>query len=209
MRVPVLFATNDKYVPYCRVAIASMLEHAAPENEYIVYIFHKGLSQDSTEALTAFARENVRVELREVGNYLHSAMREVKWYTQETYYRLMAADILPEEDKLLYLDCDIVVLEDVARLYAVDMGDALLAARAGRAGVAQADERRPRHPPCGDVQRRRAAVQPGRMAQVRRLPPLHGGVGALSGPAALSGSGRAGHRLRRAARWRSTPSGTA
>lgn len=128
MRVPVLFATNDKYVPYCRVAIASMLEHAAPENEYIVYIFHKGLSQDSTEALTAFARENVRVELREVGNYLHSAMREVKWYTQETYYRLMAADILPEEDKLLYLDCDIVVLEDVARLYAVDMGDALLAA---------------------------------------------------------------------------------
>ena len=128
MRVPVLFATNDKYVPYCRVAIASMLEHAAPENEYIVYIFHKGLSQDSTEALTAFARENVRVELREVGNYLHSAMREVKWYTQETYYRLMAADILPEEDKLLYLDCDIVVLEDVARLYAVDMGNALLAA---------------------------------------------------------------------------------
>ena len=55
-------------------------------------------------------------------------MREVKWYTQETYYRLMAADVLPEEDKIVYLDCDIVVLEDVAHLYAVDMGDALLGA---------------------------------------------------------------------------------
>ena len=128
MRVPVLFATNDKYVPYCRVSIASMLEHASPENEYIIYIFHKGLSRDSMEALTAFARENVRVEPREVGKYLHSAMREVKWYTQETYYRLMAANVLPEEDKIVYLDCDIVVLEDVAHLFAVDMGDALLGA---------------------------------------------------------------------------------
>ena len=105
-----------------------MLEHASPENEYIIYIFHKGLSRDSMEALTAFARENVRVEPREVGKYLHSAMREVKWYTQETYYRLMAADVLPEEDKIVYLDCDIVVLEDVAHLFAVDMGDALLGA---------------------------------------------------------------------------------
>ena len=128
MRVPVLFATNDKYVPYCRVSIASMLEHASPENEYIIYIFHKGLSRDSMEALTAFARENVRVEPREVGKYLHSAMREVKWYTQETYYRLMAANVLPEEDKIVYLDCDIVVLEDVAHLFAVDMGAALLGA---------------------------------------------------------------------------------
>ena len=34
-----------------------MLEHASPENEYVIYIFHKGLSRDSMEALTAFARE--------------------------------------------------------------------------------------------------------------------------------------------------------
>ena len=126
MRVPVLFATNDKYVPYCRVAIASMLEHISPENEYVVYIFHKGLSQDSTDALTAFARENVRVELINVEARQHAAMYEEKWYTREIYYRLMAADVLPDEDKIVYLDSDIVVLEDIAHLYAVDMGDALL-----------------------------------------------------------------------------------
>ena len=126
MRVPVLFSTNDKYVPYCRVAIASMLEHISPENEYVVYIFHKGLSQDSTDVLTAFARENVRVELINVEARQHAAMYEEKWYTREIYYRLMAADVLPDEDKIVYLDSDIVVLEDIAHLYAVDMGDALL-----------------------------------------------------------------------------------
>ena len=128
MRVPLLLATNDKYVPYCRVALASLLAFASPENEYVIYIFHNGLTQASMDALAAFARENARVEFRETSQYLHSAMREVKWYTQETYFRLMAADLLPEEDKIVYLDCDIVVLEDVAHLYAVDMGDALLAA---------------------------------------------------------------------------------
>ena len=126
MRVPLLFATNDKYVPYCRVALDSLLAHASAENEYVIYIFHTGLSAASIRLLSAFGRENARVEFREVSAYLHSAMREVKWYSRETYYRLMAADLLPEEDKIIYLDCDIVVLEDVAHLYAVDMGDALL-----------------------------------------------------------------------------------
>ena len=126
MRVPLLLATNDKYVPHCRVALASLLAFASPENEYVIYIFHNGLTQASMDALAAFARENARVEFRETSQYMHSAMRAVKWYTQETYFRLMAADLLPEEDKIVYLDCDIVALEDVAHLYAVDMGDALL-----------------------------------------------------------------------------------
>ena len=42
--------------------------------------------------------------------------------------KLIGADVLPEEDKVLYMDCDVIVREDVARLYAEDIGDALLGA---------------------------------------------------------------------------------
>ena len=128
MRVPIVFATNDKYVPYCRVAIFSLLEHADARNEYVIYIFHSGLSDASVAALTALGRENARVEPVNVEALLDGCMYEMKWYTREIYYRLMAAEALPQEDKILYLDCDIVVLEDVARLYAVELGDNLIGA---------------------------------------------------------------------------------
>ena len=59
---------------------------------------------------------------------LRDTMRELLWYTREIYFRLMAADVLPEEDKVLYMDCDVIVREDVAHLYAEDIGDALLGA---------------------------------------------------------------------------------
>lgn len=126
MRVPIVFATNDKYVPHCRVALCSLLDHAAAENEYVVYIFHSGLSEASLTALRAFARENASVRPIDVSAYVGEEMYEQAWYTREIHYRLIAADALPQEDKILYLDCDIVVLEDVAHLYAVDLDDNLI-----------------------------------------------------------------------------------
>ena len=132
MRIPIVFATNDKYVPHCRVAIASLLDHACAQNEYVLYIFHSGLSEASLAALTAFARPNAQIVPMNIESLLQECMFEMKWYTREIYYRLMAADALPQEDKILYLDCDIVVLEDVARLYAVELGDTLVGALPSR-----------------------------------------------------------------------------
>ena len=128
MRVSTLLATNERYLPHCRVAIASMLEHISAGNEYVVYVFHGGMPEEAILLLRAFDRENVRVEPVCVRERLRPSMREMLWYTREIYFRLMAADVLPEEDKVLYMDCDVIVLEDVAALYAVDIGDALLGA---------------------------------------------------------------------------------
>lgn len=128
MRVATLLATNERYLPHCRVAIASMLEHISAGNEYVVYVFHGGMPEKALALLRAMGREHVRVEPICVRERLRDTMRELLWYTREIYFRLMAADVLPEEDKVLYMDCDVIVREDVARLYAEDIGDALLGA---------------------------------------------------------------------------------
>ena len=128
MRVATLLATNERYLPHCRVAIASMLEHISAGNEYVVYVFHGGMPEKALALLRAMGREHVRVEPVCVRERLRDTMRELLWYTREIYFRLMAADVLPEEDKVLYMDCDVIVREDVVRLYAEDIGDALLGA---------------------------------------------------------------------------------
>lgn len=48
-------------------------------------------------------------------------------YTEASLYRLQLHEIIPA-DKLVYVDCDIVFERDVADLFHLDMGDALLVA---------------------------------------------------------------------------------
>ena len=45
-----------------------------------------------------------------------------------TYYRLFIASIFPQYDKVIYLDCDLVVLGDISKLYNTERGDNILGA---------------------------------------------------------------------------------
>ncbi len=50
-------------------------------------------------------------------------------YTEAASFRLLLPEILPECDKILYLDCDVVVRQDMGRLYReTDLGNNYLAA---------------------------------------------------------------------------------
>ena len=46
----------------------------------------------------------------------------------ETYYRFLIQDVLSCYDKVLYLDSDLIIEGDVSELFAVDLGDNILAA---------------------------------------------------------------------------------
>ena len=46
----------------------------------------------------------------------------------ETYYRFLIQDVLPDYDKVLYLDCDLIVNADVAELYRENIEGYMLAA---------------------------------------------------------------------------------
>ena len=45
-----------------------------------------------------------------------------------TYYRLFIASLFPQYNKILYLDCDIVVLGDISELYHIELEDHILGA---------------------------------------------------------------------------------
>ena len=50
-------------------------------------------------------------------------------YTEAASFRLLLPELLPEYDKLLYLDCDIIVRQDVGKLFwETDLGDNYLGA---------------------------------------------------------------------------------
>ena len=57
-----------------------------------------------------------------------SHFRNVYHFSIVTYYRLFIASLFPRLDKIVYLDCDLVVTGDISKLYFTDMEDAIIAA---------------------------------------------------------------------------------
>lgn len=119
-KIPICFATDDNYVPFLTVALASMLDNASKDNFYMIYVLTSHLSEENMKSIKKHEIENCSIEfvqlskeLDKVQNMFH--LRD--YYSKETYYRIFIPNLFPQYQKVLYLDCDITVLGDVSELY--------------------------------------------------------------------------------------------
>ena len=62
-----------------------------------------------------------------LGN-IKSRFKDVYHFSLASYYRLFIASLFPEYDKVIYLDCDLVILGDISELYEINIGENILAA---------------------------------------------------------------------------------
>lgn len=129
--VPVVIAANDYYAPYISTLLLSIREHASYHRSYDILI----LSHDITEAAKARLRGilagHAHFSLRFIdpGCLLDGYDLYVRGhFSVETYYRLLLPEMLLYYDKVVYLDVDMIVLEDLAALYDTDVEGFLLAA---------------------------------------------------------------------------------
>ena len=117
--IPIVFATNGKYAPYAATAIESVIHNMNGLYYYDIYVLHDGeLLNYQKELLNSIIGENYRVKCIDVrkgidDNLLYSRAH----YSKQMYYRLLIPEIFPYYKKILYLDCDLIVLKDLSELY--------------------------------------------------------------------------------------------
>lgn len=125
--IPIVFATDDIYVPILSVALRSILDNASKDNCYKIYILNTELSAESFEKINEFNCDIMEIKYVNVAERMDKINKDKihlrDYYTKAIYYRIFIPDLFPQYDKILYLDCDIVLLEDVANLYNQDVGD--------------------------------------------------------------------------------------
>ena len=129
--IPVVFAANDGFVPVFAACFQSLLDHASQDENYDVVLIQTNVTRENQEILSRMTVGYPNVSLRFfhagalIENYDLKANAHI---SVETYFRFLIQRILPDYDKVLYLDCDLVVNADVAELYRTDVEGCLLAA---------------------------------------------------------------------------------
>lgn len=122
--IPILFTFDEKLVLAAGVCITSLLENAAPDTFYDIFILHSPACDLGGTLLPQIPNHypNCRMTFRKVEGEFDGAY-EIRGIPQTAYYRLLAPELIPEYDKILYSDVDVVFREDLGRYYDIDLGD--------------------------------------------------------------------------------------
>lgn len=131
--IPIFVAIDDNYVPFTAVAITSIKEHMNKDLNYAVYVMSEELNEDNKKELVRLQTDNLKINFVDLTEKIKSVKEEMKislrdYYTISIFYRLFIPSMFPELDKAIYIDSDIVLLTDIAKLYDEDIDGYLLGA---------------------------------------------------------------------------------
>ncbi len=120
--IPIVFATNNAYAPFLDIAILSLISKKSNNAYYDIYIFETDLCELYIKKLEAHHGDDYRVNAINLKAKLKGNEFAIRaHYSKEMYYRILIPELLYHYDKVLYLDCDIIIMRDIVDLYDTDM----------------------------------------------------------------------------------------
>ena len=121
--IPISMALDNNYIYPTIVAITTMLIHSNPRTIYHYYIMHSpDFSEENKEMLEDFEIKynNCKIYLINMKNSYKDAKTD-KHLSTPTYYRLSLSELLPNLDKIIWLDGDTITYADLKEMYDIDM----------------------------------------------------------------------------------------
>ena len=121
----VVTCNNDYFMALCAMVV-SLVDHFDPDRDLAIHVISNEISpQDRAtirESLNLRAADLDRIKIYWYGfdSSLLTAMQlpENLHFSLDVYTRLLAPDILPKAcERVIYLDCDMIILADVSLIY--------------------------------------------------------------------------------------------
>lgn len=124
----VLFASNDIFCPYLGVSIYSLLKNNYQDfNKINIYVFDDGITEKNKKMITEIVKQyNQEITFIKTDDLL-SSLNNINTMQKEginsitTYSRLFASSLLPNIDKILYLDADSLITGSFKELWSLDI----------------------------------------------------------------------------------------
>lgn len=127
-KINICFATDNNYAKYMGLALMSILKSANKEDNLHFFILDNQIKQEeknkvaTLQKIKPFEITYIPIDENSFSNlYVHQ-----KGLSPTAYARFLIAKLI-DEDKVLYLDCDIFVRKSLAPLFNTDISDYYIA----------------------------------------------------------------------------------
>lgn len=122
--IPILFTFDQLLEMPAGVCMTSLLAHADKDTFYDIFVLHGPDCDFSKSHLNQLPQlfGNCKITFRKVvGEFVGGF--EIRGIPETAYYRLISPELIPEYDKILYSDVDVIFREDLRKYYELDLGN--------------------------------------------------------------------------------------
>lgn len=117
----IALCTDENFSVPALVCITSFFENNK-EGEHHVYILTDGLSQKAQNKFKQISETYQQsVQVITIDKHRFDGLRTNERFPVSMYYRFMLPEMLPQEHKVLYLDCDIIVRHSLKDVYETNL----------------------------------------------------------------------------------------
>ncbi|WP_414576670.1 glycosyltransferase family 8 protein [Anabaena sp. CCY 9402-a] len=122
-KISIFFSADENYARYCAVTILSILKNSSSPENLEFYILSPDISQQNTQKIQQICTQfDAKVSIIPIDLSLFNSLPIVQEHLNlNVYSRLCGADILRQCDRIIYLDCDLIVLGDIVELFNTEL----------------------------------------------------------------------------------------
>ena len=120
-------ASSQEYSLGLGVCVTSIFE-SNKNNDVFVHILTSGYNEWTINALNRTAeRYGQRLEIIKVEDSMFDRIPYTNRFPKQNFYRFLLPSLFPQYDKFLYIDCDIVVCDNLLEFYNTELHDNICA----------------------------------------------------------------------------------
>ena len=119
----IMYAADDGYAEIAGVSIESLLDHNRAVNNITIYFVEDGISEKNKERLRntvkKYDREIIFIPKPNMRNLTGTSLLTLRW-SDSAFSRLYLNHVFkdyPDIHKVLYLDCDTLIMDDLTNLW--------------------------------------------------------------------------------------------
>lgn len=121
----ILFSSDDNYARHLGVAMYSLMIHNQKAKKLNFFVVDNHISEDNLSKLKQVVEGfcNSTINFIQFDSYAKELQLDMPWpISMSAYARLFAAEMLPKDiDRVLYLDCDMIINHDLSDLWNSDL----------------------------------------------------------------------------------------
>lgn len=124
--INVCVACDNNYAKYAGVVIASALANSASDDNLHFYILDGGIEEDNKSKINELKSiKDCEINFVKIDNEMFADYLSVKTHSYisiPTFYRLKLPTLLPNIDRVIYFDCDMVINGSLKTLFNAELG---------------------------------------------------------------------------------------
>lgn len=114
---PVVISFTRNYLMPVLVCLSSLLKASDPTEYFeIICLVNEHLSDKEKDLLEKISQGRLNLKYILIDGRLKDIEVDDR-FSEASLYRMILPDLLPQHDKVIYHDCDIIIRQDLARLY--------------------------------------------------------------------------------------------